>query len=88
MSLVSDLFEEKKVKNGRPSIVSKYPEIIGVVSNFVHENGLEADMKTGSETPFRIGSSNRDVRDEIIRVVPSVLSDNPSFSISMFTFHA
>jgi hypothetical protein len=82
MSLVSDIFHEPK-KRGRPSAVSKFPEIIPVVKQFVQENNLQANMKRGSERPFLFGTTCADVKKEIEAKVPEVLSEFPKFSDCM-----
>jgi hypothetical protein len=55
----------------------KHPQIKQIVENFVRENGLEANLKGESATPFRIGSTNKAVRAEVIDKCPEVLNDFP-----------
>jgi hypothetical protein len=88
MSLQSDCFQENEKKRGRKSAVQSFPQIIPVVASFVEENGLEANMKKGSERPFLFGTTNKDVQQEILRKVPEVKEKFPKFSISMFRCRA
>lgn len=83
MSLASHNFVSCEKKAGRKSVVAEFPQVIPVVSNFVRENDLQANMKGGSETPLMYGTTNRAVQQEILRQVPEVKEKFPKLSTSM-----
>ena len=88
MSLKSDIFEDKKNKRGRKSIVSQHPEIIPLVRDFIHENGTQADMKNGSEVPFMLGTKNKDIKNLIIKNTSvSTMSISKYLLFPFFSFY-
>lgn len=61
-------------------MVSKFPEVIPVVKQFVEHNDLQADLKRGSEQPFLYGTTTKAAKEEVLAKVPEVAQEFPKFS--------
>ncbi len=57
---------------GRPSVVSKYPSIITIVTEFIKQHGYKAQERRRTETGTTCGVTLREIREHMMQTIPEL----------------
>ena len=73
---------------GQPSMVSKFPEIVAEVTDFIKQHGFAAQARCRSSTGFSSGVSIKEIREHLYAKFPAIKSHTISLSTIRRMFEA
>ena len=85
---VVDKKNENTNKIGQPSLVSKFPEIVDITTEFIKQHGFAAQCRRRSDTGNSSGVTASQIREHLYRVIPELKDHTISLSTMRRLFHA
>ena len=79
----TDSENKSKGKGGQPSLVSKFPEIVDITTEFIKQHGFAAQCRRRSETGNSSGVTASQIREHLYSVIPELRNH----SVSISTIH-
>ena len=85
---VVDKKNENTNKIGQPSLVSKFPKIVDITTEFIKQHGFAAQCRRRSDTGNSSGVTASQIREHLFRVIPELKDHTISLSTIRRLFHA
>ena len=64
--------ERPRQKGGQPSIVSKFPEIVDQVSEFIKQHGFSAQNRRRTEIVYSNGVTDKQIQEHLYNLYPTL----------------
>ncbi len=87
-STLSEQNQSRTGKGGQPSIVSKFPQIIDEITEFIKQNGFSAQNRRRTETAFSSGVTAKQIQGHLYNKYPDLKGHKISLATIRRLFNA
>ena len=88
ITVPSDQNQSRKGIGGQPSIVSKFPQIVDEVAEFIKQNGFSAQNRRRTETAYSSGVTAKQIQDHLYKKYPDLKTHKISLTTIRRLFNA